>query len=131
MPTWLNLENFLLTSYLVILLTLALYGFHRSTLVFLYYKNRRRDPEPAVKFTELPIVTLQLPLFNEMYVAGRLLDAVAKLAYPLDRLEIQVLDDSTDETQAICRAKIAELASTGLDIQYIHRTDRTGFKAGA
>jgi cellulose synthase/poly-beta-1,6-N-acetylglucosamine synthase-like glycosyltransferase len=131
MPTWLTLENFLITSYLVILLTLALYGFHRSTLVFLYYRNRRRDPEPAQRFAELPIVTLQLPLFNEMYVAPRLLDAVAKLEYPRERLEIQVLDDSTDETVSICRAKVAELAATGLDIQYIHRTDRTGFKAGA
>ena len=74
---------------------------------------------------------MQLPLFNEMYVAARLLDAIAQLDYPRDKLEIQVLDDSTDETQAICRAKVDELAATGLDIQYIHRTDRTGFKAGA
>ena len=74
---------------------------------------------------------MQLPLFNEMYVAARLLDAIALLEYPRDKLEIQVLDDSTDETQAICRAKVEELANQGLDIQYIHRTDRTGFKAGA
>jgi cellulose synthase/poly-beta-1,6-N-acetylglucosamine synthase-like glycosyltransferase len=131
MPTWLTLENVLITAYLVVLLTLALYGFHRSTLVYLYYRNRRRDPEPAQLFTTLPIVTIQLPLFNEMYVAARLLESVARIDYPRAQLEIQVLDDSTDETQEICRAKVAELAATGLDIKYLHRTDRTGFKAGA
>src|SRR5262245_57605688 len=131
MPTWLTLENVLITAYLGVLLTLALYGFHRSTLVFLYYRNRRRDPEPAQRFSERPRVTVQLPLFNEMYVASRLLDAVAQIDYPRDRFEVQVLDDSTDETQEICRAKVAELAATGLDIKYIHRSDRTGFKAGA
>jgi cellulose synthase/poly-beta-1,6-N-acetylglucosamine synthase-like glycosyltransferase len=129
MTTWFTLENVLITTYLAVLLTLALYGFHRSTLVFLYYKNRRRDPEPGRRFAEPPIVTIQLPLFNEMYVAPRLLEAVAKIDYP--RLEIQVLDDSTDETREICRAKVDELAKSGLDIKYLHRTDRTGFKAGA
>jgi cellulose synthase/poly-beta-1,6-N-acetylglucosamine synthase-like glycosyltransferase len=131
MPAWLTLENALITSYLAILLTLALYGFHRSTLMYLYFKHRRSDPQPNQRFAELPVVTVQLPLFNEMYVAARLLDSVALIDYPHDKLEIQVLDDSTDETQEICRAKVAELAATGLDIQYIHRVDRTGFKAGA
>ncbi len=131
MPTWFSLENVLITVYLTVLLTLALYGFHRSTLLYLYYRNRRRDPQPNGRWAELPVVTVQLPLFNEMYVAARLLDAVSGLDYPHDKLEIQVLDDSTDETQEICRAKVAELAATGLDIKYLHRTDRTGFKAGA
>jgi cellulose synthase/poly-beta-1,6-N-acetylglucosamine synthase-like glycosyltransferase len=131
MASWFTLEHVLITVYLGVLLTLALYGFHRSTLVYLYYRNRRRDPEPRLRFSELPIVTVQLPLFNEMYVAARLLDAVARIDYPRDRFEVQVLDDSTDETQDICRAKVAELAATGLDIKYIHRSDRTGFKAGA
>ncbi len=131
MLAWFTLENVLITAYLAILLTLALYGFHRSTLMYLYFKHRRRDPEPSHLFVERPIVTLQLPLFNEMYVAARLLDSVAKIEYPRDRFEIQVLDDSTDETQEICRAKVAELAAQGIDIVYIHRTDRTGFKAGA
>ncbi len=126
-----TLEKVLIASYLTVLLTLALYGFHRSTLVYLYYRYKRNRPTPKSHFEELPWVTVQLPLFNEMYVAPRLLDAVAKLDWPRDRLEIQVLDDSTDETQELCKAKVAELAATGLDIQYIHRTDRTGFKAGA
>jgi cellulose synthase/poly-beta-1,6-N-acetylglucosamine synthase-like glycosyltransferase len=128
-----SLESFLIVTYMVILLTLALYGFHRSTLVYLYFRNRRKDPTPAELFppNDLPFVTIQLPLFNEMYVAERLLDAVAKIDYPRDRFEVQLLDDSTDETQDICKRKIAELAKTGLDIHYIHREDRTGFKAGA
>jgi cellulose synthase/poly-beta-1,6-N-acetylglucosamine synthase-like glycosyltransferase len=119
--------------YLVILIPLAVYGFHRSQLVWLYYKNRDRRPRAAGTFAELPAVTVQLPLFNEMYVAERLLEAVAHVRYPRDRFQIQVLDDSTDETQEICKRKIAELQGRfpDLDVQYVHRTDRTGFKAGA
>ncbi len=126
-------ENLLITAYLVVLVTLALYGFHRSTLVYLYYRYKHRRPQPKTRFADadLPTVTVQLPLFNEMYVAPRLLDAVARIDWPRDRFEIQVLDDSTDETQEICRQKVAEIAATGIDIKYIHRTDRTGFKAGA
>ncbi|MCA1663966.1 MAG: glycosyltransferase, partial [Myxococcales bacterium] len=133
MAQWFTLDHVLITTYLVVLLTLAMYGFHRSMLMYLYYRSRGADPTPLGRFdpTKLPIVTVQLPLFNEMYVAARLLDAIALLDYPHDKLEIQVLDDSTDETQAICRAKVDELAAGGLDIHYIHRVDRTGFKAGA
>lgn len=125
------MEHALVIAYLVILLALALYGFHRSTLVYLYYRHKRNRPQPKARYTELPTVTVQLPLFNEMYVAQRLLDAVAKIDWPRDRFEIQVLDDSTDETQEICKAKVDELRATGLDVKYLHRTDRTGFKAGA
>src|SRR5437879_4634067 len=133
MTQWFSLDHVLITAYLVVLLTLAMYGFHRSMLMYLYYQNRGADPSPLGRFdpTKLPVVTVQLPLFNEMYVAARLLDAINLLEYPRDKLEIQVLDDSTDETQAICRAKVEELQRSGLDIHYIHRKDRTGFKAGA
>jgi cellulose synthase/poly-beta-1,6-N-acetylglucosamine synthase-like glycosyltransferase len=133
MTQWFTLENVLITTYLVVLLTLAMYGFHRSMLMYLYYRTRGADPSPKGRFEDgkRPVVTIQLPLFNEMYVAARLLDAVAGIDYPRELLEIQVLDDSTDETQSICRAKVDELKATGLDIVYIHRTDRTGFKAGA
>lgn len=119
--------------YLVILLFLAVYGFHRTQLVFLYYKHRDRRSGPAGKFTDLPAVTVQLPLFNEMYVVERLLDAVVAIRYPRDRFQIQVLDDSTDETQDICRRKVAALRAQfpDLDVEYIHRKDRSGFKAGA
>ena len=125
------MEHALIIAYLAVLLTLALYGFHRSSLVYLYYRYKRNRPEPKSEFFHLPVVTVQLPLFNEMYVAQRLLDAVSKIDWPRDKFEIQVLDDSTDETQEICRQKVLELAATGLDIKYIRRVDRTGFKAGA
>ncbi len=128
-----SISGVVLGTYLVVLLILALYGFHRSSLVWLYYRNRRNKPQPAGRFSDMPAVTVQLPLFNEMYVVERLLDSVAAIRYPRDRFQVQVLDDSTDETQEICKRKIAELARKfpELDIEYIHRVDRTGFKAGA
>src|SRR5215467_14954651 len=113
------LENVLTAVYLIVLLSLALYGFHRSTLVYFYYRYRDRQPKPKGRWSgELPRVTVQLPLFNEMYVAPRLLEAVSHLDYPRDRLQIQVLDDSTDETRQLCEAKVNELRATGLDIEY-------------
>jgi cellulose synthase/poly-beta-1,6-N-acetylglucosamine synthase-like glycosyltransferase len=126
-------QDLLIGIYLAILLCLAVYGFHRTILVWLYYRYKRHRPEPKARYGEeqLPKVTVQLPLFNEMYVAERLIDAVARLDYPRDKLEIQVLDDSTDETQGICRKKVQQLRRQGVDIHYIHRDDRTGFKAGA
>ncbi|MCU0664969.1 MAG: glycosyltransferase family 2 protein [Myxococcota bacterium] len=125
------LEHVLITIYLSILGLLAVYGFHRSQLVYLFLKTRHQLPKPIDHFQDLPRVTIQLPMFNERYVANRLIDACAKIDYPNDKLEIQVLDDSTDDTTAIVSARIAELADTGLDIYLVHRTDRTGFKAGA
>jgi cellulose synthase/poly-beta-1,6-N-acetylglucosamine synthase-like glycosyltransferase len=128
-----DVSSVLTASYLVILLALAVYGFHRSLLVFLYYRHRDQQPQAKGQYAELPAVTVQLPLFNEMYVVERLLESVATISYPRDRFQIQVLDDSTDETQDICLRAIAALKShhPDLDIEYVHRTDRTGFKAGA
>ena len=115
------------------LLTLAMYGFHRSMLMYLYYRNRGADPAPRARASiELPIVTVQLPLFNEMYVArAPARRASRSIDYPRDKLEIQVLDDSTDETQRSAAPRSTSCATRGFDISYIHRTDRTGFKAGA
>jgi len=126
-------QDILIGAYLTTLFCLAIYGFHRTMLVVTYFKNKHNPPKPKREFSEseLPFVTVQLPLFNEMYVVERLLDAVSRLNYPRDRLEIQVLDDSTDETQGICRRKVKELGGAGANIVYIHRDDRTGFKAGA
>src|SRR5207247_4274044 len=81
--------------------------------------------------SKLPHITVQLPLFNEMYVVERLVKAVTEIDYPRDRLEIQVLDDSTDETASIARATVVTYAAQGFDIHYVHRDDRTVFKAGA
>jgi cellulose synthase/poly-beta-1,6-N-acetylglucosamine synthase-like glycosyltransferase len=118
-------------SYFIVLIGLSLYGLHRYVIVYLFLKNRHRVPEPKALFTELPKVTVQLPVFNEMYVVERLLKAVAALQYPRELLHVQVLDDSTDETTEIAAKNVAELKNAGLDIELIHRDDRTGFKAGA
>ncbi len=120
-----------ISLYLVVLSVLAVYGFHRGQLLWLYWRHRHQAPRPATKFKDLPVVTVQLPMFNEMYVAERLLESVAGLDYPKDKLEIQVLDDSTDETQQIARSKVEDLVERGFDAVYIHRTCRDGFKAGA
>lgn len=121
----------IIALYLIILAILALYGFHRAQLLFLYFRHHRNTPKAPAEFEELPFVTIQLPIFNEKYVVDRLLDSVAKIDYPIDRFEIQVLDDSTDETQEIARKKTEELCERGFDAVYIHREDRTGYKAGA
>ncbi len=118
-------------AYTLVLIGLAGYGFHRLTILFLYLKHSRNKPEPLKKFEDLPLVTVQLPIFNEQYVVDRLFDAVAAMDYPQDKLEIQVLDDSTDDTVKICQAGVERLKARGFDAVYLHRTDRTGFKAGA
>ena len=117
--------------YLLVLVGLSGYGFHRLTIVYLYLKHSRNHPKPKETFSELPLVTIQLPLFNELHVVDRLLDSVAAIDYPQDKIQIQILDDSTDETVEICRAGAERLRARGFDIEHIHRTDRTGFKAGA
>jgi cellulose synthase/poly-beta-1,6-N-acetylglucosamine synthase-like glycosyltransferase len=123
-------ETLILATYFFVLVILAVYGWHRYYLVYLYMKNKDRHPAPA-GMERLPKVTVQLPIYNEMYVADRLIDAVCQLRYPRELLEIQVLDDSTDETQIVAERAVMRNAATGLDITYIHRTDRTGYKAGA
>lgn len=117
--------------YILVLTGLAGYGFHRLCIVYLYLRHSRKKPEPKELFTELPLVTIQLPVFNEMHVVDRLLESVSRLDYPKDKLQIQVLDDSTDETTAICQAGVERLQARGFDAEMIHRTDRTGYKAGA
>jgi len=117
--------------YFLVLTGLSLYGLHRYVIVYLFLKNRNKPPEPLATFEQLPKVTVQLPIFNELYVVERLLKSVAALDYPRDLLQVQVLDDSTDETTEIAAKRVAELKSAGLDIELLHRIDRTGFKAGA
>src|ERR1700757_705974 len=122
----------LLVPYFIVLILLAGYGVHRYILVYLYYKHKKnRTTEPAAYFGDLPRVTVQLPIFNERFVVERLLDAVCGLNYPLEKLDIQLLDDSTDETQAVARGAVEYYAARGFPITYHHRTNREGFKAGA
>ncbi|MEI8314042.1 MAG: cellulose synthase family protein [Verrucomicrobiota bacterium] len=117
--------------YFTVLAGLACYGLHRYVMIFLYYKYRKQKILPIGQFQTLPHVTVQLPLYNEMYVADRLLNAIAALDYPMDKLEIQVLDDSTDETTAIVTQKVTELRRRGFDIAHVQRRNRQGYKAGA
>ena len=124
-------EILILGTYFFVLIILAVYGWHRYYLVYLYMKNKDRVPVPAGSLAELPPVTIQLPIYNEMYVADRLIDAVCQIDYPRELLEIQVLDDSTDETTSVAERAVRRNAAQGIDITYIHRTDRTGYKAGA
>jgi cellulose synthase/poly-beta-1,6-N-acetylglucosamine synthase-like glycosyltransferase len=120
---------------------LAFYGIHRYQLVWLYYRNKRKaahSSEPPAHFPEdqLPFVTVQLPIYNEQFVIDRLIDACCRIDYPRDRFEIQLLDDSTDETTLVAES-IVQRYATGAEglppqpIHYIHRTNRHGYKAGA
>src|SRR5438876_981461 len=117
--------------YLGVLIGLSAYGIHRYFIIYLFLKNRKRGPVPARYFEQLPKVTVQLPIFNEIYVVERLLRSVSQLDYPRELLQIQVLDDSTDETCEVVAACAEELRQKGFNVQRIHRVDRTGFKAGA
>jgi cellulose synthase/poly-beta-1,6-N-acetylglucosamine synthase-like glycosyltransferase len=120
-----------LVSYFFILSILGIYGWHRYYLVYEYRKNKDRAPGPPPLWGELPFVTVQLPLYNEMYVVDRLVDAVCEFDYPIEKLEIQVLDDSTDETCDIVELAVRRQAARGFDIKQIRRATRLGFKAGA
>jgi cellulose synthase/poly-beta-1,6-N-acetylglucosamine synthase-like glycosyltransferase len=124
-------ETLILATYFFVLIVLAIYGWHRYYLVYLYMRYKDSEPKAGPSLDPLPPVTVQLPLYNEMYVADRLIDAVCRLDYPRHLLEVQVLDDSTDETRNIAEQAVRRWAAEGTDIKYIHRTDRSGFKAGA
>src|SRR5688572_9368789 len=123
----------LLTVYIGTLIAVAFYGMHRYVLVYLYMKHRNNVHQPKGLFPKdaLPRVTIQLPMFNEDTVAERVIRATCQVDYPRDRLEIQVLDDSTDHSAEIARKACEEWAAKGYPIKYIHRTNRTGYKAGA
>ncbi len=125
------LQSSLLLVYSLALALLFVYSFHRHVIVRLYYKNEKRRPRASGRLDVYPRVTVQLPVYNERYVIERLIRSVAEMAYPKDRLEIQVLDDSTDETVLIAERCVAELKGEGYDIVCLHRERRVGFKAGA
>jgi cellulose synthase/poly-beta-1,6-N-acetylglucosamine synthase-like glycosyltransferase/Leucine-rich repeat (LRR) protein len=114
-------------------LAICVYGLHRYWLTWLFVRTRqvRASPEPKGRFDELPTVTVQLPMFNERHVAERIIAAACALDYPCDRLQIQVLDDSTDESAEIARRCCERMAALGHPIEYRHRVARDGFKGGA
>jgi len=125
-------DYFILLPYFGILMVLSMYGMHRFEMIRGYLKHRRqlRDEAPQ-KFAQLPRVTIQLPLYNERFVVDRLLEETSKIDYPHELLQIQVLDDSTDETHPFTERLVGEYRAAGLPIEYLHRTNRHGFKAGA
>ncbi|HPS57025.1 MAG TPA: glycosyltransferase family 2 protein [Spirochaetota bacterium] len=125
------METFIIVFYLSILILMSIYGINRYYTIYLFKKHRHDKITPLSQYKKLPRVTIQLPVFNEKYVVERLIDYVVKIRYPKELLEIQVLDDSTDETQEIALKKCKEKKKEGYNIKYIHREDRTGFKAGA
>src|SRR5436309_2384834 len=94
-------ETLTLAAYFFVLIILAVYGWHRYYVVYLYRKNRNKGPKTVAVSSPAPVVTIQLPLYNEMYVADRLIESICRIEYPREQLEIQVLDDSTDETRTI------------------------------
>src|SRR5574337_2026029 len=116
--------------YFLVLTILSVYGFHRYCLTYYYLKNRRKKPLPLKQFERLPRVTVQLPVYNEQYVVERLIEAAVNLDYPLELLEIQVLDDSTDDTRHLCARLVEQYAAAGYPIKCLHRENRLGFKAG-
>ncbi len=125
------MATFVLTCYFSILAVLCVYGFHRIEITRAFVKNTRKKTAPPERFETLPKITVQLPVFNEKFVIKRIIEAAAALDYPRDRLQIQVLDDSTDETVALAAECVGRLHNLGVDIEHIHRVDRVGYKAGA
>ncbi len=119
------------TSYIIVSAGLSAFGAHKVKVIYAYWKHRKNRPQPLGQFEELPWVTIQLPLFNEADVLGQLVASISGLDYPKDRLQIQFLDDSTDETSEACQRYAQTLAHEGFDVEYRHRSNRQGFKAGA
>ena len=129
---WNYFDLLLLIPYFFVMVVLSIYGIHRYSMCYQYFKYKKNyDPNPHGHFDELPTVLIQLPMFNEQYVVERLINAVCAMEYPREKLEIQVLDDSTDESQHVAREITERYAAMGNPIKYLHRTNRHGFKAGA
>jgi cellulose synthase/poly-beta-1,6-N-acetylglucosamine synthase-like glycosyltransferase len=125
------MQDLIIGTYFVSLTILFLFGSSGFVMIYYYMKHRNKKIEKADVLKEFPVVTIQLPIYNEFYVIERLIDAACRIEYPKDQLEIQVLDDSTDETTSIVAARIAMYKQQGYDIKQIRRGSRTGFKAGA
>ena len=122
----------MLIPYFTVLAILSVYGLHRYEIIRTYFKHRKNaTDEPPRRFEQLPPVTIQLPLYNERYVVERLIEETLKIEYPKELLQIQVLDDSTDDTAPFAEALVERYRNMGYPIEYHHRTNRHGFKAGA
>jgi cellulose synthase/poly-beta-1,6-N-acetylglucosamine synthase-like glycosyltransferase len=127
----LDVRAVVLALYFGVLATLTLYGAHRWYLLWLLRRHRSDAPHPPARFDAPPTLTVQVPLYNEMYVAERVIEAVSALDWPKEQLDIQVLDDSTDETAAIVAGTVGRCRARGIDVVHVRRGDRAGYKAGA
>ena len=125
------MEETILIAYIAALSILFVFGSHGFIMIYYYLKYRKRTPEPAGELSQYPVVTVQLPLFNELYVVERLIDAACAMVYPKEKLEIQVLDDSTDRTVDIVAGCVEKYRKQGFDVKHLRRSSRAGFKAGA
>lgn len=132
---WLYLSLLLMFLYSVSLILVLFYSLSQLNLLWNYIQFQKKKEKPTVldisNPEKVPYVTIQLPVFNELYVMERLLECINLIDYPRTKLEIQVLDDSTDESVELTRTLVADLQKEGLDIKQIRRKDRAGFKAGA
>ncbi len=125
-------DSALVGLYFALMAMLSLYGLHRCYLIFLYYRWRDgAQIAPARRFRRLPRVTVQLPIYNERFVVEQLLESACRIDYPRELLQIQVLDDSTDETHQLALRKTKQLRAAGHPIEYCRRENRAGYKAGA
>ncbi|MBA7599766.1 hypothetical protein ES703_06806 [subsurface metagenome] len=123
--------DFVLALYAVVIMALTMYAVHAWIMFFYYVRSRRKKPPQAKAIEKFPLVCVQLPMYNEKFVVERLLRQITQLDWPRNRLEIQVLDDSTDETTEICRRLVKYYRTQGFRIRLLHRTDRKGYKGGA
>ncbi len=126
-----RVENALLIFYIIVLSFPFIFGSNGFLMIYYYFKYRKKRVASEGELKDFPLVTIQLPVYNELYVVNRAVDAICALDYPRDRMEIQVLDDSTDETTSIIETKVTEKAREGFDIKHIRRGKREGYKAGA
>lgn len=125
------MEIYLLLAYFISLCVLFAFGLHGLVMIYYWHKTQKIVHIEPSDMVEIPVVTIQLPFYNELYVVDRLVKAVCEMDYPIDKLEIQLLDDSTDETVEVSQRLVEQYSALGFDIKHIHRTIRTGFKAGA
>ena len=127
----LTLGIVILGIHLFLVAVLCLFGLHRLSMVFRWLLYGQKQYQPKSHFEQLPSVTVQIPLYNEKFVASRVIDCICALDYPTDKLQIQIVDDSTDDTVDLVAAKVAEHRAKGVNIDHVHRVNRSGFKAGA
>ncbi|MFH1194202.1 MAG: cellulose synthase family protein [bacterium] len=125
------LDQVVLVTYIISLSILFLFASHGFVMVYYHRKYKKNEPKEGLDQVDYSRVTIQLPLYNELYVADRLINAVCEIDYPKDKMEIQVLDDSTDETVGIVANIVKQKQALGFDIKHVHRVNRSGYKAGA